>query len=205
MGILAGLVKWQRRRTRGQAPFDFAQGMLRQGSRHGESPRETGQALVEFALVLPLLMLLVLGAVDFGRAMYAVITVNNASFHSALWAAQKLRQGVAGCGSGSTSATFCCPVENNTTAVDTALPLRIRDVVIRDFLVGLSYTDTCPSATSSASSTCNPAVSCTTSTDASGYRYVDVTVTYRWTAIGPYDALVSQIDIPRTIRIRKLP
>ena len=188
MGLLAGLVRWQRRRTKGRA--------FRPGS---------GQALVEFALVLPLLMLLVLGAVDFGRAMYAMITVNNASFHSALWAAQKLHQGVAGCGSGSTSTTFCCPTANNTTAVDTALPTRIRDVVIRDFVVGLSYTDTCPSTTSSVGSSCNPAVSCTTSVDASGYRYVDVTVTYHWTAIGPYDALVGQIDIPRTVRIRRLP
>ena len=197
MSFLAGLVRWQRRRTKGQA--------LRRGSRHGESPKETGQALVEFALLLPLLMLLVLGAVDFGRAMYAVITVNNASFHSALWAAQKLHQGVAGCCSGSSSTTFCCPVENNTTAVDTAVPTRIRDVVIRDFVVGLAYTDTCSSATSSVGSSCNPAVSCSTSVDSNNYRYVDVTVTYRWTAIGPYDALVGQIDVPRTVRIRKLP
>jgi Flp pilus assembly protein TadG len=34
-------------------------------------PRGRGQALVEFALVLPLVMLLIFGAVDFGRAIYA--------------------------------------------------------------------------------------------------------------------------------------
>lgn len=159
-------------------------------------------------MVLPMLTLLVLGSVDFGRAMYAIITVNNAAFHSALWAANHLRYSTTGCG---TSGAYCCPTENNTTAIDTVNPTRIRDVVIRDFLVGLDYTGTCSSATSSVSSTCNPAVSCSTTTDgytySSGtpYRYAEVTVTYRWTAIGPYDALLGQIDIPRAVRLRKVP
>ena len=38
-----------------------------------------GQALVEFALVLPLLVLLMLGLFDLGRAVYAFSTVNNAA------------------------------------------------------------------------------------------------------------------------------
>ena|GEM_PF-4092720 len=165
--------------------------------------RSSGQALVEFALLLPMLTTLMLGAVDFGRAMYAVVTVNNAAFHSSLWAANKLRYGTAGGCASSTS--YCCPTENNTTAINTTTPTRIRDVVIRDFLVGLGYTDTCPSTTSSVGSTCNPSVSCSTSTDSQSYRYVDVTVSYRWSALGPYGPLVGTIDIPRTVRIRRLP
>ncbi len=38
-----------------------------------------GQALIEFALILPLLILLLLGIFDFGRAVYAYNTVNNAA------------------------------------------------------------------------------------------------------------------------------
>jgi hypothetical protein len=38
-----------------------------------------GQALVEFALILPILVLLLLGVFDFGRAIYAFNTVNNAA------------------------------------------------------------------------------------------------------------------------------
>jgi hypothetical protein len=38
-----------------------------------------GQALVEFALILPILVLLLLGVFDFGRAIYAFSTINNAA------------------------------------------------------------------------------------------------------------------------------
>jgi hypothetical protein len=38
-----------------------------------------GQALVEFAFVLPILILLLVGIFDFGRAVYAFNTVNNAA------------------------------------------------------------------------------------------------------------------------------
>jgi Flp pilus assembly protein TadG len=38
-----------------------------------------GQALVEFAFVLPILILLMVGIFDFGRAVYAFNTVNNAA------------------------------------------------------------------------------------------------------------------------------
>ena len=41
-----------------------------------------GQALVEFALILPILILLLVGIFDFGRAIYAFNTVNNAARES---------------------------------------------------------------------------------------------------------------------------
>jgi Flp pilus assembly protein TadG len=41
--------------------------------------RGRGQALVEFALVLPLILLLIFGAVDFGRAIYAYNSMSEAA------------------------------------------------------------------------------------------------------------------------------
>jgi Flp pilus assembly protein TadG len=40
---------------------------------------QRGQALVEFALALPIVLLLMLGVLDLGRAVYAYNTVSNAS------------------------------------------------------------------------------------------------------------------------------
>ncbi|MEO8457789.1 MAG: TadE/TadG family type IV pilus assembly protein [Chloroflexota bacterium] len=41
--------------------------------------RELGQALVEFALIIPLFLLLVFAIVDFGMGFYSWITVTNAA------------------------------------------------------------------------------------------------------------------------------
>jgi Flp pilus assembly protein TadG len=41
--------------------------------------RERGQSLVEFALIAPLLVLLLLAIFDFGRAIYAYNTISNAA------------------------------------------------------------------------------------------------------------------------------
>jgi Flp pilus assembly protein TadG len=48
---------------------------------------ERGQDAVEFAIMLPLLLLVMLGVADFGRVMYSAITITNAAregarFHS---------------------------------------------------------------------------------------------------------------------------
>ena len=49
---------------------------LRLRSRAGS---RRGQALVEFALVLPIFILLLVGIFDFGRAIYAYNTISNAA------------------------------------------------------------------------------------------------------------------------------
>jgi len=43
------------------------------------SPRDSGAAAVEFALLLPVLLLLIFGIVDFGRALNAQITLTQAA------------------------------------------------------------------------------------------------------------------------------
>lgn len=47
--------------------------------------RQKGQSLVEFALVLPLLLMLVLGAIDFGRLFYTKIIITNAAREGAYY------------------------------------------------------------------------------------------------------------------------
>lgn len=51
---------------------------------------ENGQAFVELALVLPMLTLIVLGIVEFGRLAYAAIEVSNAARAGVAYAAQSV-------------------------------------------------------------------------------------------------------------------
>jgi TadE-like protein len=48
-------------------------------SRFVRRPRTRGQALVEFALILPIFLMLLFGLFDMGRAVYAWSTINNAA------------------------------------------------------------------------------------------------------------------------------
>jgi len=53
----------------------------------GTTLRAKGQALVEFVIVVPLLMLLLLGAIDFGRGFLGWLTINNMARVGANYAA----------------------------------------------------------------------------------------------------------------------
>jgi len=50
--------------------------------------RERGQSLVELALILPILLVLLAGALDLGRVFYATVSLNNAAREGALQAAE---------------------------------------------------------------------------------------------------------------------
>lgn len=47
------------------------------------SVHDRGQSMVEFALILPIFILLMVGIFDFGRAIYAYNTINNAAREAA--------------------------------------------------------------------------------------------------------------------------
>jgi Flp pilus assembly protein TadG len=47
-----------------------------------------GQSLVEFAVVLPVLLLLVMGVIDFGRVYFAYVSVTNGARNGAEYASQ---------------------------------------------------------------------------------------------------------------------
>ena len=66
--------------------------LIRLGARIRARGREAGQALVEFAMIVPLLVLLLFALVDFGRAFYTWLVVTNAAREGARVAATQ--QGV---------------------------------------------------------------------------------------------------------------
>ena len=55
----------------------------------------SGQSIVEFALLLPIILVLVLGAVDFGRVMQARVTADSAAKAGASWGASHLQNATA--------------------------------------------------------------------------------------------------------------
>ncbi len=65
---------------------DMARIVKARGSQ--QQRRERGANLVEMALVLPLLLLLLVAVIDFGRAFYSVITIANASREGARYASR---------------------------------------------------------------------------------------------------------------------
>ena len=62
-----------------------------QGSepRAGEARRQRGQSLVETAIVVPILLLLLAAAIDFGRVFDAYIVLTNAAREGARWGSVK--------------------------------------------------------------------------------------------------------------------
>jgi len=89
-----------------------------------------GQALVEFALIIPIFLLLVLGLFDMGRAVFYHSTIQNAS-------REAVRVGIVD----QTVATI------EQEAVDTAsgvMPITAADVSVQFLAPDLTSTGTCP-------------------------------------------------------------
>jgi PKD repeat protein len=93
----------------------------RQPSRDA-SPR--GQGLVEFALVLPLLLLLLVTAIDFGRAYLGWINLNLAAREAANFAALNPRAWVGG-GDEELQDRYAELVTNDTTSINCTMPAAI--------------------------------------------------------------------------------
>lgn len=95
---------------------------------------EKGQAMVEFALVLPVLLVLLCGIIDFGWLYYNQITLNNAAREGARYAvihydpttdwkgAAESRMLTSMAGVSSAAAIVSDPVEQQITASVTATP-----------------------------------------------------------------------------------
>jgi Flp pilus assembly protein TadG len=92
-----------------------ATGRLRErASRPRFRPRSRGQAIVELALILPILLLLLAAALDLGRLFYSQITVANAAREGAIEAALNPASFAAGGGCDATTNRVMCRVVNET-------------------------------------------------------------------------------------------
>jgi hypothetical protein len=91
---------------------------------------QRGQALVEFALVLPLLVLLLVMAVDFGRVFFGWVSINNAARVGAAYAAANA-DAWEGSGDATRQARYESLVQNDLQAVNCALP-SIPDPTVTD-------------------------------------------------------------------------
>src|SRR5690348_16820187 len=77
-------------------------------------PRSRGQALVEFALILPVFLLLALAAIDLGRIFYSQITVTNAARAGAVEASYNPTSFVANSACAATNRVMCAATKEAT-------------------------------------------------------------------------------------------
>jgi Flp pilus assembly protein TadG len=61
--------------------------------RSGRTHRRRGASAVELALLLPMLLVMLLGAIDFCRLFYAYTTITNCARNGALWLSDPLANG----------------------------------------------------------------------------------------------------------------
>ena len=80
--------------------------------------RLPAQAAVEFALTVPVLLLLILGVVDAGRGVVAAISLNNAAREGARYVAVHLNDGT--CGSVGCQSEAQTIVDNTAQGIDTS-------------------------------------------------------------------------------------
>src|SRR5579862_8737423 len=131
---------------------------------------ERGSAFVELALLLPALLLVLVGAIDFARVFNASVTLANAAEVGALY------------GPGSVSAS------SNTTGMQTAATNDGKD------LSSMTATATyyCSCGATGTSQTC-PATSCTGSNPA--HRYVKVQTSYTFSTAFPIPGIPRSIPM----------
>src|ERR1051326_6579113 len=142
------------------------------------SKAQAGTALVELAIMLPLLIVLILGAVDFGRVFDAAIELGNAV--------------TAGAEYGSRLTTKVTDVTG------------IKSVVTSDAadLSGVSFPSdptsycTCPGSSTH--------VTCTSTCTGYGKpkEYVSVTANYTWTTLVPWPGITNSVALSRTVVMR---
>ena len=77
--------------------------------------KENGQAVVEVAVCLPLLLLLLLGIIDFGWIFYNQMSVETASREGARYAAANSGSGTLSADVAERAKTMCLGADENTT------------------------------------------------------------------------------------------
>jgi Flp pilus assembly protein TadG len=137
---------------------------------------EQGASLVELALMLPLFLLLILGAADFGRAFYLSMEIAGAADAAAMYGAQN---------------------PTDTTGMENAAQEDAPDV--QNLSVGTpTYGCECSDGTNY-SANCSTTPSCSSTTEV--YR-VNVTVTGTYTPLFPWPGIPSSMSFSSSASMR---
>jgi Flp pilus assembly protein TadG len=139
---------------------------------------ESGSSLVEMALVLPVLFLLLMGVVDFGRAYYLAIEVSQAAHTAALYGSQN---------------------PTDTTGMQNAAVADAPDVP--------SFTTSSVTATygCECSDGSSPIATCATNPACGGMitvNYVQVNTSVSYSAMFPYPGIPSPLTLRGSARMR---
>lgn len=135
---------------------------------------QSGTSLLETAFALPVFLLLLLGAVDFGRAWYADIEVSSASEAGALYGVQNI---------------------SDIAGMQAAATLDAADVASVSPVA--SYGCECADG-SSVTPSCASTPSCTTNV----VNYVQVTTTSTYNTLLPYPGFPASFALTSTSRMR---
>jgi Flp pilus assembly protein TadG len=144
---------------------------------HGVRPEcdEAGSAIIELALVTPLLLVLVLGAFDFGRVFYVAMSTTSAAHAGAQYGAQSTA-------STSDSAGMVQAAVNSAPGMD----------------IAATAAQVCRCATEEAVVACS-----TTTPSCLPLRiYASVTTTKSFTTVVDYPGIPHSVTISRTAEIR---
>lgn len=176
----------------GKMRMEAAQGRGRCLVRTAQIRRsQAGQSLLEVALMLPMLMLLLLGAIEMGRYMYIYILLGNAARAGAGYGAQSLAQST-------------CP---------TPAPCGIQTAVNNDLNNGLDVTGLtvtasnscgCDSGGTITGAVCDIVTNPNAGTCTAGHWVVmeSVTVSGTFKALFGYPGIPSSIAVSRTATMR---
>jgi len=107
---------------------------LRRASRVWASPVSAGQGLLEFALIIPVFMLVVVGALDFGMAFHAKVVLTNAAREGANFMVYHSEEDVPAAFSGTKAAVMA---EGGTSGLN----IDESDIVVRCLLGGVDDPD----------------------------------------------------------------
>jgi Flp pilus assembly protein TadG len=97
----------------------------------------SGQGLVEFALVLPILLLLVVGALDLGRAFYLKVALENSAREGAYYMVYNPAEGAA-------NAFAKAKLATQVEAEDSGITIPTEDIEVQ-CMQGATIDNTCPS------------------------------------------------------------
>lgn len=137
--------------------------------------RERGESLLELALVLPFLVLLLLGAIDFGMAYYLDIEMGNAAYAGALYGSQN---------------------NTDTTGMQNAA---IKDAAnVKNMTVTASYGCECSDGTNAMPSCTKQPSGCS----ANAVNYVQVTTSATYQTLFPWPGIPSSFPMQGLAKLR---